>query len=318
MGENTAIEWCDHTFNPWIGCQKVGPGCDHCYAERDMDHRFGRVKWGPGQVRQRTSAANWKKPLAWNRAAERDGVRRKVFCASLGDWLDNAVPNQWREDLAALIEATPHLDWLLLSKRSGNFDKLAPWHADDIPANVWLGITVVNQEEADRDIPKLLAIPAVVRFLSCEPLLGPIELGFAEARDHPRHTCEEVGCWRALDWIICGGESGPDARPMHPAWARSLRDQCAAAGVPFFFKQWGEWVPRGRLQDLAPLPVDNRRTLIFNEQGNMRGRAGGSLTNHLCEFTDGSHCEVMERIGKKAAGALLDGREHKAFPEARP
>lgn len=166
MGENTAIEWCDHTFNPWIGCQKVGPGCDHCYAERDMDHRFGRVKWGPGQVRQRTSAANWKKPLAWNRAAERDGVRRKVFCASLGDWLDNAVPNQWREDLAALIEATPHLDWLLLSKRSGNFDKLAPWHADDIPANVWLGITVVNQEEADRDIPKLLAIPAVVRFLS--------------------------------------------------------------------------------------------------------------------------------------------------------
>ena len=129
MGENSKIEWCNHTFNPWIGCQKVSPGCDHCYAEAMMDHRYGRVKWGPHGERKRTSPANWKNPLRW--AKQANGRRPRVFCASLADWLDNRVPRDWRSDLGRLIEATPELDWLLLTKRPENHEKLAPWHLDN-------------------------------------------------------------------------------------------------------------------------------------------------------------------------------------------
>ncbi len=133
MAENSKIEWTTHTFNPWIGCQKVSPGCDNCYAEAMMDHRYGRVKWGPHGERVRTSAANWGKPMQWDKAARARGVRDRVFCASLADWLDNKVPGSWREQLGLLIQATPNLDWLLLTKRIENFDKLAPWRADTIP-----------------------------------------------------------------------------------------------------------------------------------------------------------------------------------------
>jgi protein gp37 len=138
MGENSKIEWTIHTFNPWIGCQKVSPGCDNCYAEALMDKRLGRVVRGPHGERMRTSPANWAKPLQWAKAAARVGVRHRVFCASLADWLDNKADTQWREDLAVLIEATPELDWLLLTKRIANFAKLSPWHDDDVPDNVCL------------------------------------------------------------------------------------------------------------------------------------------------------------------------------------
>jgi len=300
MAENSKIEWCHHTFNPWTGCTKIGPGCDHCYAE-GWAKRSGIVQWGPGAERRRTSEANWRQPVKWNAEAERLGVRYRVFCASLADVFDNAVPVEWRRDLFDLIAKTPNLDWLLVTKRIGNAKTMMADALHLNPTalsngqiwplpNVWLGITVVNQAEADRDIPKLLATPAVVRFLSMEPLLGPVNLRHLnEDREtnevdclHPRTWEQEIEQWRdtedeweeqfedlygvavsdasgpmhaSVDWVIVGGESGPGARPMHPQWARDLRDQCVAAGVPFFMKQLsGE---RGKtIKDISAFPLD--------------------------------------------------------------
>ena len=172
MAENSKIEWTHHTFNPWIGCQKVGPGCDHCYAEtwdaRGLQQR--ETRWGHHADRTRTGAGNWSKPRAWNKAAAGLADRPRVFCASLADVFDNhaSIMPEWRADLWALIRATPNLDWLLLTKRPGNIAKMLPPDWGDGYANVWLGCTVVNQDEADRDIPKLLAVPAKVRFHLCD------------------------------------------------------------------------------------------------------------------------------------------------------
>lgn len=251
MSANSKIEWTDHTFNPWEGCQKVGPGCDHCYAET-RNARFGggiAVNWGPGAPRRRTSASNWQQPLKWNARAEREGRRYRVFCASLADVFDNQVPPEWRADLFRLIRSTPHLDWLLLTKRIGNAHEMmadiieheldmGPDHSFDLMPwpNVWIGATVVNQEEADRDIPKLLAVPARVRFLSMEPLLGPVTI-------RPEWVWPQgAGCLYGLHWVIVGGESGPGARPMQLQWARSIVRQCQAAGVPVLVKQLGREV----------------------------------------------------------------------------
>jgi protein gp37 len=227
MAENSKIEWCDHTFNPWIGCQKVSPGCDRCYAEAMMDHRYGKVQWGPHGERKRTSSANWRKPLQWSKEAV--GIARnkpawhrrpRVFCASLADWLDNKVPQHWRVDLAWLIDATPELDWLLLTKRPENYHRLSPWR--EVPANVWLGTTCEDQFNFERRWEALHTIKATVHFISYEPALGPL-------------TLRE---WFVLpEWIICGGESGHGARVMNPAWARELLDECDRFGVPFFMKQ---------------------------------------------------------------------------------
>jgi protein gp37 len=218
MGKNSKIEWCDHTFNPWFGCQKVSAGCDHCYAEALMDTRLGNVKWGPHGERVRTSPAYWRQPIRWNQYAQSSNSRARVFCASLSDWLDNKVPSSWRDDLAQVIVATPHLDWLLLTKRLENFPKLAPW--PEAPANVWIGATTEDQPNYDRRIKKLRSIATAVHWISYEPGLGPLTLG-----DSPP------------DWVICGGESGKRARWMDPQWARDLRDECAAKQVAFFFKQ---------------------------------------------------------------------------------
>lgn len=240
MGAETEISWCDHTFNPWIGCARVSRACDFCYAEA-YAKRIGQPELWKGE-RRRTSEANWRQPVKWDRDAKAAGVRRRVFCASLADWLDNQVPDGWRDDLAGMIEATPHLDWLLLTKRPQNFNSHAPWHSDDIPANVWLGTTAEDAAEYRRRWPYLAAIEAPVRFISYEPALGPLG---------------DLDQWRAggpvPDWVICGGESGPHARPMDPHWARDIRDQCAARGVPFHFKQWGGRRPKsgGHLLDGA-------------------------------------------------------------------
>lgn len=332
MVENSKIEWTDHTFNAWTGCQKVSPACDNCYAE-GWAKRSGLVKWGPGEKRRRTSPAYWQQPLKWNRIAERDGVRRKVFCASLADVFDNRVPDEWRADLWLLISATPHLDWLLLTKRPQNILKMAP-HMASRPGmmwpwpNVWLGTTAENQEEANRRIPHLLAVPAAKRFLSCEPLLGPVDLTDLRGTDH-QGTCHRnaltgetwhPGCgsdssttWRdgpRIDWVITGGESGPGARPMHPDWARDLRDQSQAAGVPFFFKQWGEWAPH-QPKAGGDLGGDVRagRVSIVHPTGQTDvevWRATGRNTIPGSRF--------MARVGKKAAGALLGGREWREMP----
>lgn len=297
MAENSGIEWTKHTFNPWIGCQKVGPGCDHCYAEAwDARGLQGQAtRWGAHAERTRTSTANWKKPLAWDRAAYAAGERHRVFCASLADVFDNhpSVDPQWRRDLWALIAATPNLDWMLLTKRPGNVEKMLPHGWVGGWPNVWIGCTVVNQEEADRDIPKLLRVPARVRFLSMEPLLGPVDLtAHLWGPPQPCADCPkdaDCGCnaiprnalGRSVSLVIVGGESGPGARPMHPAWVRSLRDQCTAAGVPYFFKQWGNW---------------HADALLYTDP---QGRCPPPSMN----------------IGKKASGRLLDGREWNEMPE---
>ena len=321
----TKIEWAHFSFNPWEGCQKVGPGCDHCYAEA-RDQRFtGGAHWGPGAPRRRTSPANWRKPLAWDRAAAAAGERHRVFCASLADVFDNAVDPAWRDDLWRLIERTPNLDWMLLTKRPGNIANMlpVPFDFERLYPNVWLGCTVVNQDEADRDIPKLLAVSAAVRFLSMEPLLGQVRLdqvaaphGMAEGQpwlnaltgyawDNDGDTCPTGD---RLDLVIVGGESGPGARPMHPDWVRSLREQCVAAGVPFFFKQWGEWeTALDREQDDPDWRADYSRK--FADKGSSRWiNLEGGRGFH------GDRFHVMRRVGKKAAGRLLDGRTWDEMP----
>ncbi|AIO22985.1 phage Gp37/Gp68 family protein [Burkholderia cepacia] len=336
MSENTKIEWCDHTFNPWEGCQKIGPGCDHCYAET-RNARFAggtAVNWGPGAPRRRTSQANWRKPLAWEEAHAEffaaHGRRQRVFCASLADVFDNAVDPAWRVDLFRLIAKTPNLDWLLLTKRIGNAHAMLNEVVDELSCgiNTWdelpwpgvsLGATIVDQVEADRDIEKLLMTPARRRFLSMEPLLGPVDLrawfdptGVCCMRE--MQSCEDCPAdapWihgptteyaddgsgyssPRLDWVIVGGESGPGARPMHPGWARDLRDQCTAYGVPFLFKQWGEW-----------LPVEPNGTAI-------RGCGTTPAREPVFRFAANHH---FTKVGKRAAGRHLDGRTHDEFPE---
>ncbi len=382
MSANTKIEWADHTFNPWIGCTKVSPACDNCYAEADFDKRRHVVQWGAGQPRKLTSDSNWAQPLRWNANAQhfaectgcgRRGDRRtweadirrtnpqahtccpdrklvparpRVFCASLADVFDNEVPQQWRQHLMSLIARTPNLDWLLLTKRIGNAARMlsdASMHdamlltADDHyrpPENLWIGATICNQAEADRDIPKLLSVPAARRFLSMEPLLGPVNLRHLnEDREINELDClrpytweEEVEQWRgtedgweesfedhhglrpaglsgpmhaSIDWVIVGGESGPNARPMHPDWARSLRDQCQAAGVPFLFKQWGEWAPVG-LTSLFGAEAD-KETIVTKD-----GESWGDYPP--------AKAYTMRKLGKKGAGRLLDGRDWNQVP----
>lgn len=302
MAENSNIEWTNHTFNPWIGCTKVSPACDHCYAEQVAKRM--QVSWGSGELRKRTSAANWKEPRKWDRKAAREGVRYRVFCASLADVFDNEVPTDWREDLWQLIRETPNLDWLLLTKRVGNIWNMLPEDWGNGWSNVWLGITVVTQAEADRDVSKLLKVPAALRFISAEPLLGPINLTrlaretenwtfFDDALTGFRaHQCGGSSGNNKIDWVIAGGESGPDARPMHPDWVRSLRDQCVGAGVPFFFKQWGEWAPN--CDHGKPLSKPACTTI---------GRPAPGKKG------------VMFRCGKKNAGRTLDGETWDQVPE---
>ena len=223
MAEQTEISWADATFNPWIGCTKVSPACDFCYAARDNERRKWVSGWGAGVPRRRTKT--WGNPLTWDRKAAVTGLRPRVFCASLADVFDNEIPDEWRTDLWALLRATPNLRWILLTKRIGNAAKMLP--ADWPYPNAGLMATLANQEEWDRDWPKLARTPATWRGVSAEPLLGPIDIGTAKP-----------------DWLIVGGESGPQHRHTNPDWVRSLRDQCAANGVAFHFKQWGGVRPK--------------------------------------------------------------------------
>lgn len=319
MGENTNIEWAHHTFNPWEGCTKVSPGCDHCYAET-RNKRFHGGNWGPGAPRRRTSPANWAKPRRWNTQAAEKGVRYRVFCASLADVFDNEVPAQWRADLFKLISETPHLDWLLLTKRIGNVADMLPSDWGNGWPNVWLGATVVNQQEADRDIPKLLATPAKLHWLSMEPLLGPVELKFigcphcgqSENDWAPNFTiCRACGTEvesppsSRIDWVIAGGESGANARPMHPDWARSLRIQCELTVTPFLFKQWGEHLPE---YDRDRDDPDFRQCIEWNRKPGRWLNLEGGHGFH------GARVHYAHRIGKKKAGRLLDGRTWDQFP----
>lgn len=308
MAAETNIEWCDSTLNGWIGCDRISRGCDGCYAAVSTPARTMGIVWGPKELRHRTKpATRHALTLYERRQAEfqrQHGRPRRVFVSSLSDVFDNAAPQQWRNELWRDCEASPHVDKLVLTKRVGNVPRMVPpaWLVPGgWPPHVWLGITVVDQIEADRDVPKLLRVPAAVRFLSIEPMLGPVDLtNVPVGGGHGHHEFEPIITGNVLfraareaphvHWVICGGESGPQARPMHPDWVRSLRDQCAVAGTPFLFKQWGEYLPVGQVRaDGAELVVPR--------------------TGHA--WDDGT---TAWRIGKAAAGRLLDGREHSAWP----
>jgi protein gp37 len=231
MGVSTAIAWTDHSFNPWWGCVNVSPGCDNCYAET-FAKRTGHGVWGKDSPRRFFGDKHWNEPLKWE---------GRVFCASMADVFEmNHKLDAERERLWKLIEATPNLTWQLLTKRPENVNRLAPdsWIYGDWPENVWLGTTVEDQVRANIRVPRLLATPAKVRFLSCEPLLGEVHL--------PKwlyggpHGDERTN---AIQWVICGGESGNGYRPLELAHARILKRECEWAGVPFFFKQVGGRTP---------------------------------------------------------------------------
>jgi len=330
--ENSKIEWCDHTFNPWLGCTKVSPGCANCYAENLMDTRMHIVEWGKGKPRKRTTVQTWNAALKWNREAaearmlydsepsyfhlgEPPPRRPRVFCASLADWLDDEVPAEWLADLLDLWGMCKYVDILALTKRPQNWrkrveaayktgcygigtaghDLMQNWLDGSPPSNVWVGTSVEDQQRADERIPELLKIPAKIRFLSCEPLLGPVDLVPYLFIDDPRPIPLEIFPRRGstepcLDWVIGGGESGNGARPMHPDWPRSLRDQCKAAGVAFLFKQWGEWLPQCQYQEGVHTNPINHTGVSFD------------------------HDNLFYKVGKKAAGRLLDGVEHNEYP----
>lgn len=321
MGTLTSISWTDHTFNPWIGCTKVGPACDGCYAEALFGDtgRFPRVTWGrPGHraTHARTAASTWAEPKRWNRMAERDGVRRFVFCASVADVFDNQVPVEWRRELFDLIRATPNLTWLLLTKRPQNIERLYyeammdppdggsgyPW-----PENAAIGCTVVTQAEADRDVPILLMAKAELKpafaFVSMEPLLEAVDLTslstlkFRGAEVLNSLTGVLSGMFGdycstripPLDWVITGGETEQGehkARPSNPQWFRDLRDQCAAAGVAFHHKQNGEWASVSEVEGAG------------------------------VHFTFPDH-RTVRKVGVGPAGRTIDGVTYDARPEVR-
>lgn len=318
MGEHTHIEWTDHSFAPWFGCTKVSDGakgaCTGCYAEHLTVTRFGKAAWGPHAERVRSAASTWKQPLAWNRKAEREGARPFVFCSHLSDVFDNQVPPAWRTDLFELILRTPHLVWLLLTKRPQNIERMYGACFDMAwPRNAAIGCTVVTQAEADRDVLHLLRAKAALRpafaFLSMEPLMEAVDLralrmgdnltldaltgfwsgsatfegGFANAQAALKTLPTLPEILPPVDWVITGGETDQGAhkaRPVRVEWIRALRDQCAAVGADFNFKQWGSW---------------HADALAYTDmQGN---------------------CPPPNmKIGHKRAGRLLDGVTHDARP----
>ena len=371
MGKDTKIEWADHTFNCWRGCSKVSEACRNCYAETQAKRNPGVLGvWGDNGTRVVASEATWKEPLKWDREAKAAGVRRRVFCASMADvfedwrkemlssngnplwWCGGSLSNspvpkggfpegiecRWatmqdvRRRLFSLIDATPNLDWMLLTKRPEDVAAMMPVcnrcdgdgkaHGSDRPFewsgpgtypgpcpvckglprhNVWLGTTVENQQAADERIPHLLRVPAVVRFLSCEPLLGPINLVPHRNADGEVVISQGID----VDWVIAGGESGPHARPSHPDWFRSLRDQCQAAGVPFHFKQWGSWEPVTPLYNGRDDTLEDGTEIIMQRDGLWNERDG--------QPTD-SRAWLMRRVGKSSAGRMLDGRTWDEVP----
>jgi protein gp37 len=233
----SAINWTDESFSPWYGCTRVSDACRFCYAE-SWARRFGKAEWGARAERVRSAASTWQRPRAWNRKAVRLGRPLHLFCAHYADVFDNKAPAEWRADLWRLIAETPALNWLLLTKRPQNATRMLPPDWGDGWPNVWLGVTVEDQIEADRRLPVLCGLPAARRFVSAEPLLGPVDLS----------------PWLGpVSWVIAGSESNnglPGERETDLAWVRALRDQCAGAGVSFWLKQLAL---DGRLVDLPEL-----------------------------------------------------------------
>lgn len=341
MAENSLIEWTDHTFNPWMGCTMVAPECRNCYAKTLMDDRYGRAKWGPKGTRVVTAAANWAKVKKWDRDAAKAGVPARVFCCSLADVFEDDRECTGGEDrglhtlgdvrtaLWALVDSTPNLIWLLLTKRPENILGMVPaaWlEPGRWPSNVWTGTSAGCQATAGAAVPKLLEVPGR-HFLSCEPMLGPVDLGQLPRPERFHRQPHGWESWwpKQIHWVICGGESGPGARPMHPDWARGLRDQCVAAGVPFFFKQWEEFRPHtidveGWADHLNCIDPLGRTCAVSRGKDRWaRGVCWWSLRPweqlglwHENGIPEGA--VEVRRVGKKAAGRFLDGRTWDDLP----
>jgi protein gp37 len=273
MARDSGIEWTHHTFNPWWGCVKVSPACANCYAET-WARRFDDGLWGRNAKRRFFTESYWRQPHRWNLEAERLSERRRVFCASMADVFEpRSDLDPWRDKLWGVIEQTPNLDWLLLTKRPGHIKRVYPWLRQP-RSNVWLGTTAESQRWAERRIEQLVAVQAHVRFLSCEPLLSALDLTKWLTQGQ-------------INWVIAGGESGAGARPTHPNWIRSLRDQCASCGVPFHFKQWGHWSP------CANNELSKKTIEVRDEAGDLERLRWGP---------------------KRVSGRILDGRTWDAYP----
>ncbi|MEM3587936.1 MAG: phage Gp37/Gp68 family protein [Candidatus Jordarchaeaceae archaeon] len=316
----TKIEWADCVWNPVTGCTPVSEGCENCYARRMAYRLRGRFGYpGDEQFRVTLHPERLLEPLKWQKP-------RRVFVCSMGDLFHENVPYDFLEQVFFTMEEADHHTFMILTKRPRRAlgflkwlaDRWSDWDVGEVwtpPPNIWIGVTAENQARADERIPILLQIPAAVRFVSVEPMLGPVDLSqWLEARFCERHgqLCEEGLSWengqlvcryckrpverlRLLDWVIAGGETGPNARPMHPDWVRSLRDQCRAAKVPFFFKQWGEWVPYRKSES----PVCDLRRLKDNET----------------VMADPPGWISFARVGKGRAGRLLDGQTWDEYPK---
>jgi protein gp37 len=355
MAENTKIEWCDHTINWWWGCTKVSPACDHCYAERQDAHFHPDIPWQSRFQGEKATASHWgpdaprlvrveaarREALRYERRAVAENRRFRVFTNSMADFFeDRRDLDSARLEALDVMRMTPHLAWLVLTKRPerileclGRAQKLAQagglwtlvewlgrWLNGEPPANVWLGTTVEDQARANQRIPALLQVPAALQFLSMEPLLGAVDLQqiLLKQSDRPETgkpdvTIDALKGWHGgageararIHWVICGGESGHNARPMHPDWIRSLRDQCAAAGfTPFFFKGWGKWGPCKPPVEL----VDGKDVWIEKE----RPRSG--IYGRLA-----FPCSPIHWVKRgHNLGHILDGVEYNEFPVVRP
>ncbi len=328
MARNTKIEWCDDTWNPITGCSVVSPGCTNCYAMRlagtRLKHHPSRAgltsdsKAGPvwnGEVRLNKSWLH--QPSAWSRP-------RRIFVCAHGDLFAEKVPDEWILDVLTVIACNPQHQFQVLTKRAERMQDLMT-RADlleDIYANwsgfsgsprevyswplhnLWLGVSVEDQKRADERIPLLLDTPAAIRWISAEPLLGPVNIVDAMwAGNGPA----AANLSATLDWVVAGGESGPGARPMHPDWARSLRDQCARAGVPFLFKQWGQWCPATREYGIAGhcMPETGEKFTWIGWDGVTKNPSAFGLVEPIM---------AIASVGKATAGRLLDGVEHNGFP----
>lgn len=298
----TTIEWTDYTWNPVTGCTKVSAGCRECYAETMAKRFWGKRKFTHVQMYENRL---WEPDL---NAKKWRG--KKVFVCSMSDLFHPDVTSSFIDDVLETIHNNPDTIFQVLTKRPERalemLTGLPVARAIEVPPNLWIGVSCENQETANERIPLLLQIPAAVRFLSCEPLLGPIDIGKATQAGgiefEKKYGKIPYGfTWfrsNQIHWVIAGGESGRNARPMHPDWVRSLRDQCAKALVPFFFKQWGEYIP------FEQFSIDIKREI----------RSGNC--NHKIEMfgADDGIIYHLHKVGKSKSGNLLDGKQHLNFP----
>lgn len=337
----TSIEWTDYTWNPVTGCHKISQGCKNCYAEK-LTNRFEKV-WGHKFRDVTTHPERLNEPFA-----TREKLKgKKVFVCDMSDLFHEDVPFEFIYSVFTRMATLPDTVFQVLTKRIDRAVEFYTWFDKKIDAlgysaelispefplpNVWLGTSCEDQTTADQRIPHLLRIPAVVRFLSCEPLLGPIDICSVIRKDRFERVCAFHSTYFGdqIHWVITGGESGHNARPVHPDWVRSLRDQCAAAEVPFFFKQWGEYLP---FEQTAQPPFWRNAASGYEHDGHglnfidpQTGEAGkwkghrwfdpmDAIT--ICMETNERDCDWL-KVGKGKSGNMLDGKHHREFPQTIP